>query len=140
MIHLTYGGLLMSEIQMKNQNGKANYSLMVNSTATIDAHQSIIDVKNDSNLWIFNSSFQNNSSLLIYTPDDTTMVFRNNVITRHNGIVTTVDTHSSTRHHTTLFDELTIENSTTSDGIVCLVGDINRIPQPFVGLRNVKFV
>ena len=84
--------------------------------------------------------FQNNSRLLIYTPDDTTMVFPNNVITRHNGIVPTIDTHSNTRHHTTLFDDLTIENSTTSDDIVCLVGDINRIPQPFVGLRNVKFV
>ena len=53
MIHLTYGGLLMSEIQMKNQNGKANYSLMLNGTAIINAHQSIIDVKNDSNLCIF---------------------------------------------------------------------------------------
>ena len=136
MIDLTYGRLLMSEIEMKNQSAKANYSLMVNGTATIDADQSIIDVKNDTNLWIFDTSFQNNTHLLIYTADDTTMVLRNSVITRHNGIVATVDTHSST----TLFDELPIESPTTSDGIVCLVGDINPIPQPFVGLKNVKFV
>ena len=61
------------------------------------------------------------------------MVFRNSAITGHNGIVATVDTHSSTDDDSTLFDELT-------NSIICLVGDINRIPQPFVGLKNVKFV
>ena len=57
IIHLAYGGLLMFDIELKNQSGKANYSLTVNGTAD----HSIIDMTNNSNLWIFDSSFQNNT-------------------------------------------------------------------------------
>ena len=120
----------MSHIELKNKSEKANYSLTVNGTAD----HSIIDVTNNNNLWIFDSSFQNNTGWLMCTPHDKGMVFQNNAITTHNGTVAAVVTHSS------IADELTIETSTTSNSIIYLIGDINRLRQPFIGLRNVKFV
>ena len=125
IIHLPYGGLSMFHTEVRNQSGKPNYSLTMNGIAD----HLIIDVTNNSNLWIFDSSFQNNTGWLMCTPDDESKVLRNSAITTHNGIVATVVTHSSTG------DELTIDTSTTSNSIMYLIRDINQLPQPLIELK-----
>ena len=66
----------------------------------------VIQIQSNSNIRIVDRNFEDNSGLMIYTSDDTTMVLKDSIFISNTGIISAVEIHNNNENDTTLFENI----------------------------------